>query len=208
MDSLFAQHAVNSSDYVSISGFVATSFARMRDELLQHVRDLFDDDSSLELKGHVLWSTRAKRLRQEGVCLADFATMCKYFKQMVSAAMVPPGTSVGIIAAQSAGEPMTQLTLNTFHFTGVGEKQVTVGMPRLSELIGVSRHMRNPCLTVPVCQTLQGSIDAARELASVLPLLRLADVVKEQRTVPWSDIMTHIDEDVFQFHQHVLTPAK
>lgn len=41
-----------------------------------------------------------------------------------------PGEAVGLLAAQSIGEPSTQMTLNTFHFAGRGEMNVTLGIPR------------------------------------------------------------------------------
>lgn len=44
---------------------------------------------------------------------------------------VQPGEMVGALAAQSLGEPATQMTLNTFHFAGVSSKNVTLGVPRL-----------------------------------------------------------------------------
>ena len=44
--------------------------------------------------------------------------------------MVFPGEMVGALAAQSIGEPATQMTLNTFHFAGVSSKNVTLGVPR------------------------------------------------------------------------------
>ena len=49
----------------------------------------------------------------------------------VQQASVDPGEPVGVLAAQSVGEPSTQMTLNTFHFAGRGEMNVTLGIPRL-----------------------------------------------------------------------------
>ncbi|NJL43739.1 MAG: hypothetical protein HC945_00220 [Nitrosarchaeum sp.] len=49
--------------------------------------------------------------------------------------LVDPGESVGIITAESIGEPGTQMTLNTFHFAGVSEMNVTTGLPRLIEIL-------------------------------------------------------------------------
>ena len=49
--------------------------------------------------------------------------------------LVQPGEAVGIVAAQSVGEPSTQMTLNTFHFAGFGAKNVTLGIPRLREIV-------------------------------------------------------------------------
>lgn len=48
-----------------------------------------------------------------------------------------PGEAVGLLAAQSIGEPSTQMTLNTFHFAGRGEMNVTLGIPRYG---GTRRH--------------------------------------------------------------------
>lgn len=59
-----------------------------------------------------------------------------------------PGEMVGALAAQSLGEPATQMTLNTFHYAGVSAKNVTLGVPRLKELINVSKKPKTPSLTV------------------------------------------------------------
>ena len=55
---------------------------------------------------------------------------------------------VGALAAQSLGEPATQMTLNTFHYAGVSAKNVTLGVPRLKEIINVSKRPKTPSLTV------------------------------------------------------------
>ena len=55
---------------------------------------------------------------------------------------------VGALAAQSIGQPCTQMTLNTFHYAGVSAKNVTLGVPRLKELINVSKKPKTPSLTV------------------------------------------------------------
>ncbi|ERL85646.1 hypothetical protein D910_03063 [Dendroctonus ponderosae] len=63
-------------------------------------------------------------------------------------AQANPGEMVGALAAQSLGEPATQMTLNTFHFAGVSSKNVTLGVPRLKEIINVSKRPKAPSLTV------------------------------------------------------------
>lgn len=55
---------------------------------------------------------------------------------------------MGALAAQSLGEPATQMTLNTFHFAGVSSKNVTLGVPRLKEIINISKKPKAPSLTV------------------------------------------------------------
>ena len=61
---------------------------------------------------------------------------------------VQPGEMVGALAAQSLGEPATQMTLNTFHYAGVSAKNVTLGVPRLKEIINVSKRPKTPSLTI------------------------------------------------------------
>jgi len=63
-------------------------------------------------------------------------------------AQVAAGEMVGALAAQSLGEPATQMTLNTFHFAGVSSKNVTLGVPRLKEIINISKKPKSPSLTV------------------------------------------------------------
>tara|TARA_B100000768_G_C11282417_1_gene379433 strand:+ start:23 stop:4525 length:4503 start_codon:yes stop_codon:yes gene_type:complete len=64
-------------------------------------------------------------------------------------ALVSPGEMVGMIAAQSIGEPTTQMTLNTFHFAGVASKSnVTRGVPRIEEILSLSENPKNPSCTV------------------------------------------------------------
>lgn len=55
---------------------------------------------------------------------------------------------VGSIGAQSMGEPATQMTLNTFHFAGVSAKNVTLGVPRLKEIINVAKNIKTPSMKI------------------------------------------------------------
>ena len=70
-------------------------------------------------------------------------------KYLFEKSKVSPGEMVGVIAAQSIGEPATQMTLNTFHFAGVSAKSnVTRGIPRLTELLHLSKNMKSPSTTI------------------------------------------------------------
>lgn len=80
-------------------------------------------------------------------------TKCKISIQLIVAlcALADPGENVGLLAAQSIGEPSTQMTLNTFHFAGRGEMNVTLGIPRLREILmsngqNISTPMAEVCL--------------------------------------------------------------
>jgi DNA-directed RNA polymerase II subunit RPB1 len=69
-------------------------------------------------------------------------------KSRFEAGIVNPGEMVGSIGAQSIGEPATQMTLNTFHFAGVSAKNVTLGVPRLKEIINVAKNIKTPRMKI------------------------------------------------------------
>ncbi|XP_055600728.1 DNA-directed RNA polymerase I subunit RPA1 [Uranotaenia lowii] len=76
--------------------------------------------------------------------------MSELIKIKNSIALVAPGEPVGLLAAQSIGEPSTQMTLNTFHFAGRGEMNVTLGIPRLREILMLaSQNIKTPSMEIP-----------------------------------------------------------
>jgi len=90
---------------------------------------------------------------------------------------VQPGEQVGIIAAQSIGEPSTQMTLNTFHLAGVAAKSnVTRGVPRLKELLKVTQNPKAISLTVTLKPEIRDSKEKARKVAQDLELTLLKDI--------------------------------
>ena len=58
------------------------------------------------------------------------------------------GSTVGAFGAQSIGEPGTQMTLKTFHFAGVAAMNVTLGVPRIREIINASKKISTPIISV------------------------------------------------------------
>jgi hypothetical protein len=64
-------------------------------------------------------------------------------KITLSQVFIQPGTSIGALAAQSIGEPCTQMTLQTFHSAGTGSVNITLGVPRINEILNVSKTSQN-----------------------------------------------------------------
>ena len=62
--------------------------------------------------------------------------------------LVQPGESVGLVAAESIGEPGTQMRLNTFHFAGVAEMNVTMGLPRIIEILDGRKTIKTPMMEI------------------------------------------------------------
>ena len=104
--------------------------------------ELFKTFYIYHLSPKELLSVRRFNKKALVLLLANIETL--YKKSVVS-----PGEMVGMIAAQSIGEPTTQMTLNTFHFAGVASKSnVTRGVPRIEEILSLSENPKNPSVTV------------------------------------------------------------
>jgi DNA-directed RNA polymerase subunit A'' len=83
-------------------------------------------------------------------------------------ALMEPGEAVGIVAAQSIGEPGTQMTLRTFHYAGVKEQNVTLGLPRLIEIVDARRIPSTPIMTIYLLgehkKSREGAVEIARDM--------------------------------------------
>ncbi|XP_068570320.1 DNA-directed RNA polymerase I subunit RPA1 isoform X2 [Cebidichthys violaceus] len=102
-----------------------------------------------------------------------------------------PGEAVGLLAAQSIGEPSTQMTLNTFHFAGRGEMNVTLGIPRLREILMVaSSNIKTPMMSVPVLNT-KKALKKAKTLRKKLTRVCLAEVLQRVDVVETLRIENH-----------------
>ncbi|XP_015122909.1 DNA-directed RNA polymerase I subunit RPA1 [Diachasma alloeum] len=99
---------------------------------------------------------------------------CKVMKTLC-----PPGEAVGLLAAQSIGEPSTQMTLNTFHFAGRGEMNVTLGIPRLREILMMaSKNIKTPSMEIPFRRDLKNLTRQSNKLKLKLTRCVLSDVVR------------------------------
>jgi len=115
-----------------------------------------------------------KRFHRKGLTLL-LDTICLKHKE----ALIHPGEMVGVIAGQSIGEPTTQLTLNTFHLSGVASKSnVTRGVPRIEEILRLTKNPKHPSLTVYLKTIDHTDKDKASNYATMMSHTRLVDVVK------------------------------
>ncbi len=103
-------------------------------------------------------------------------------------ALVAPGEMVGAIAAQSMGEPATQMTLNTFHMAGHSAKNVTQGVPRLKEIINVAATVQMSGMTVWLQDEFAFDEAKANELVNLFEYTRIVDLAQA--------VEVHYDPDV------------
>ena len=112
-------------------------------------------------------------------------------------AIIAPGEMVGMIAAQSIGEPTTQMTLNTFHFAGVASKSnVTRGVPRIEEILSLSSEPKNPSLTVYLKPEDETDREKAQSIMYMLEHTKMQELVSSiEICFDPDDLNTLINED-------------
>ena len=108
-----------------------------------------------------------------------------------------PGEMVGMIAAQSIGEPTTQMTLNTFHFAGVASKSnVTRGVPRVEEILSLSENPKNPSTTIYLKKKDETKREHAQRIMTMIEHTKLRDVVSSVSIYfDPDDLQTLVEED-------------
>jgi len=96
--------------------------------------------------------------------------------QAYLANLIEPGEACGIVAAQSVGEPGTQMTMRTFHYAGVAELNVTLGLPRLIEILDVRKNPSTPMMTIRLEKEIAKDREKAMEVANKIEATYLRDL--------------------------------
>ena len=98
-------------------------------------------------------------------------------KIMFSSEKICPGEAAGIVAAQSLGEPGTQMTMRTFHYAGVAD-QVPTGLPRLIELVDAKKKPKKELMTIYVQSQYSKNEDKVKEVANELEATYLSQLAR------------------------------
>jgi len=115
--------------------------------------------------------------------------VCQRFETHI----VDPTESAGIIAAQSIGEPGTQMTMRTFHYAGVAEINVTLGLPRLIEIVDARRVPSTPMMEIHFPHDVAKSVEAVQKVVSEIELTKLIDVADIETDIANMQILVHPD---------------
>ena len=136
--------------------------------------------------------------------LTEFLDRCvrKYRSKRIE-----PGTAVGAVGAQSIGEPGTQMTLKTFHFAGVASMNVTLGVPRIKEIINAAKNISTPIITAAL--SVDDDVKAARLVKGRVEKTTLGEVCEYVHVVlhPRACYLeVKLDADVIRALQLDVTP--
>ncbi|KAK7196657.1 DNA-directed RNA polymerase III subunit C1 [Novymonas esmeraldas] len=177
-----------------LRGDIQTFFRKKRDELVGLRRKLqlpLDAHAGAAAAVSFAESVQAELLPLTKGMLLHFLSVAA---RKVHSKLCEPGTPCGAIAAQSVGEPSTQMTLRTFHFAGVASMSITQGVPRLVEVINANKSIATPVVTAPivlqedftevdVAPASRTQYQAARAVKGLMERVLLKEITREMTEV-------------------------
>lgn len=116
---------------------------------------------------------------QNGICSITNNQLSEFFRILIkkyNKAKIVPGEAVGAVAAQSIGEPGTQMTLKTFHFAGVASMNITLGVPRIKEIINSSKTISTPVIYAKLQR--EEDLIAARIVKGRIETTKLSEILE------------------------------
>ncbi|MEK6831306.1 MAG: DNA-directed RNA polymerase subunit A'/A'', partial [Thermoproteota archaeon] len=133
------------------------------------------------------FNPRLKQLVSDGLLDSKLSKegaeiVCKKGLSLYNKAKVEPGQAVGIITAQSIGEPGTQMTLRTFHFAGIAERNVTLGLPRLIELVDARKKPVTPTMDIYLDNESKKSREKAIDVARNILQTKVSALISDSET--------------------------
>lgn len=105
--------------------------------------------------------------------------LVKKVKKAYDRAKVEDGEAVGTVAAQSVGEPGTQMTMRTFHYAGVAELNVTLGLPRLIEIVDARKKISTPTMAIYFEEETRGDEEFVRTIANQIGKSTMNDILQD-----------------------------
>lgn len=148
----------------------------------------------------------SKRIMVTKVTPKQFAEIMKLTLEKYAEHLIDPTESAGIIAAQSIGEPGTQMTMRTFHYAGVAEVNVTQGLPRLIEIVDARRQPSTPMMEIYLEPSIEDDFDKVLKVAKDIEISHLTDVADVETDITNMQVIIHLDTDAME--RKAVTPPE
>ena len=161
------------------------------------ISKMAQDNATLLLRIYIFSNLSSKQIIfKQRLNKAALNMILESIEMKYNQTIVSPGEMVGTIAGQSIGEPSTQMTLNTFHYAGVSAKNVTLGVPRLNEIMNLAKTMRTPQITLFIDPDERNDKDIADLVKSEIEHTSLKKLVKQSEIFfDPSDQNSTVEED-------------
>ncbi|MGC2385744.1 MAG: DNA-directed RNA polymerase subunit A' [Nitrososphaeraceae archaeon] len=144
---------------------------------VRNILSKYSDNLNPKMRNYLENAFSQNRLSKDGV-----EKVLKKTVELIQRALAEPGEAVGVVTAQSIGEPGTQMTLRTFHFAGVKERNVTLGLPRLIELVDARKKPVTPTMDIYLDKEHRVSRERALEVAQQIIFTKVGDLIQKTDT--------------------------
>jgi DNA-directed RNA polymerase subunit A' len=175
--------AVNISRIIEAEAIVDEGRKATENDVKNIIKE-YGQNLNPRLKANLEKALMENRLSVQGV-----EKVMKKVLDLVDKALAEPGEAIGVVTAQSIGEPGTQMTLRTFHFAGVKERNVTLGLPRLIELVDARKKPVTPTMDIYLDEEHRASREKALEVARDILFTQVGDLIEKSET-DYSGILT------------------
>ncbi|MBR4448008.1 DNA-directed RNA polymerase subunit A'' [Methanobrevibacter sp.] len=153
------------------------------DDIILKVKDTIvelNDTENLEIEFPDSYiKDLAKAYVDEDLTDDELKELIRKLKQAYDRARVEAGEAVGTVAAQSVGEPGTQMTMRTFHYAGVTELNVTLGLPRLIEIVDARKDIATPTMDIYFNEERRDDEEFVRILANQIGKSTINDILSD-----------------------------
>ncbi|MBD3190952.1 MAG: DNA-directed RNA polymerase subunit A'' [Candidatus Heimdallarchaeota archaeon] len=138
-----------------------------------------------------------EKLKEQKITKRQLNAILAETEERFKEALVEPGEAVGVVAAQSIGEPGTQMTLKTFHFAGVAEFTVTQGLPRLIEIVDARKNPSTPMTEVYLDEDHCKDVEMAKNVQRMIELTRVENIASSiDKDLATMTIIIEVDLDL------------
>lgn len=131
--------------------YIDDQIKKCDNKLTDHIKGILKEKLYLANDKYKLSKTEVKSIIKE--CIVNYEK-----------SLVDPGEAVGTVAAQSLGEPGTQMTLNTFHYAGVADINVTLGLPRIIEIVDARKDPNTPVMRIYLDEEMRENREKAEDM--------------------------------------------
>jgi len=160
---------------------------------------------NLQLPKNIL-DTLHKELEETKVTKKQLEDIIKRVIEGYEYARIEPCEAAGVVSAQSIGEPGTQMTMRTFHYAGVAEINVTLGLPRLIEIVDARKNPSTPMMSVYLTEDYAHDRDMARKLAWNIEATHISHLGSLSTDITEMALIIELNEKVI--NQREITPEE
>ena len=154
------------------------------------------EDLAREYKGKIpetLLKEFEKQSEDFKLSKADAKKVLEKLEARYLASKINPGEAIGIITAESFGEPSTQMTLRTFHFAGVAEAQISLGLPRLIEIFDARKEIETPLMEIYLKSPYNSNADEKK----------LEKIIAQIKEINMEEVATSISLNLTKMHVEI-----